>query len=488
MEIPKKIAAPPILKLLLIDDERWYATEFAAIVKGCQNPSFLIDSCTGFNEALEDLQVKEIDVVLLGVSVAAGDFSKIRAIHKIAPQIPVIVLAGLKDEETALHAVAEGAQDYLIKSDLNPRMITRVIQYALSRKRAEVNIRKVYERMELLLAALPSILIGVDTQGKVTQWNAVAESTFRIDKSQILGKKLNESGLKWDQEKLLKGIEDCFKKQATMRVDDVRFKNGESERVLGFKIIPIGDAGEDDSFALLFGADITERKQLENLKDEFVSTVSHELRTPLLMIREGVCLVHDGILGPATDEQKKFLNVSLENIDRLSRIINDLLDISKIEAAKMKLERKDTDLGELLRKLETGFAPVFRGEVKFKICVDPSLGKIPADPDKLNQVFTNLIQNAAKFTEKGFVEAGVCDKGDRVECYVADSGSGIAPEDIPLVFNKFQQFGRTHGAGAKGTGLGLSICKGLVELHGGKIWIESQFGKGTRFAFSLPKK
>ncbi len=486
MGISEKTEKP--IRLLLVDDDREYAAEFARILRECTNPSFAVQSSASLHSALGELGHEKTDVVLLGVDAVNGDLSKIRSIQEISSSVPIIMLADLKDEAMALRSVREGAQDYLIKSDVNPRMITRVIQYAISRKHAEENIRKVYEQMETLLAALPSILIGVDPKGKVKQWNAVAEATFGVMKSQMLGKDLGASGLQWDLEKLQTGIQECFEKKSTIRVEDVHLIRGEKERVLGFKIIPIGDSGDADAFALLFGADITERKQLEILKDEFVSTVSHELRTPLLIIREGVALVLDGILGQTTDEQKKFLSLSLENIDRLARIINDLLDISKIEAVKMQIQKTPIDLDEFIKKMIASFSPVFQGkEVAIQYKNHGPALNISADSDKLTQIFTNLIQNSVKFTQKGFVEISVFDKDTEVECRVSDSGCGIAEEDLPRVFSKFQQFGRTHGAGAKGTGLGLSICKGLVELHGGKIRVESQLGKGTQFIFNLPK-
>ena len=234
--------------------------------------------------------------------------------------------------------------------------------------------------------------------------------------------------------------------------------------------------------------DITERKRLEKLKDEFVGNVSHELRTPLSIIKEGIDLVLDRIVGEINQKQQSVLVTAKDNIDRLSRMINELLDMSKIEAGKLELKRSKVGLAELIKKIATGF----QGRIKEKgleLKFDFSAKEITAyaDPDKISQVFINLLSNAVKFTNEGSIEISAQDKGDEVECYVKDTGIGIEEENMPKVFDKFQQFGRISGPGERGTGLGLSIVKGLIEMHGGRIWAESKFGEGAKFTFVLPK-
>jgi len=247
---------------------------------------------------------------------------------------------------------------------------------------------------------------------------------------------------------------------------------------------------EDGKLTWLDGAifDITERKEVEHIKDEFLSTVSHELRTPLSITKEGISLVLDQIPGKTNKEQNDILQTAQDNINRLAKIINDLLDVSKIEARKVELERKDVEVPVLLDKL----SKMFKGSanergVNLKFKSYQKNVKFYVDEDKIIQVFTNLIGNSLKFTEKGKIEIEVNDVGGDVECSVSDTGRGMSKEDLPKVFDKFQQFGRTSGPGIKGTGLGLSISKSIIEMHGGKIWVESELGKGTKFIFTLPK-
>jgi signal transduction histidine kinase len=235
-------------------------------------------------------------------------------------------------------------------------------------------------------------------------------------------------------------------------------------------------------------AEAAARRRAERLKEEFCHMVSHELRTPLTTIREGVSQIAAGILGPTTPAQREFLGIVLSDIERLSRIINDLLDIGKIEAGRLELAREHVNIVGIARQEARLFEPRARAK-GLRIRTDFSQAEIEvyADPDKIAQVFANLLGNALKFTEHGEVALIVEDMGEHISCAVRDTGRGIAPDDLPKVFQKFYQVGRTPAAGGNGTGLGLPIVKGLVESHGGEISARSEPGVGSTFTFVLPK-
>ncbi|OGW80255.1 MAG: hypothetical protein A3G33_06170 [Omnitrophica bacterium RIFCSPLOWO2_12_FULL_44_17] len=233
-----------------------------------------------------------------------------------------------------------------------------------------------------------------------------------------------------------------------------------------------------------------ELQKLDILKSEFVSTVSHELRTPMAIIREGVSQVLEGILGDINVEQKEFLTISLENIDRLGRIINDLLDISKLEAGRVELRREWFDLVSIVNDAIKNYKLMDKASAKgveLRTKFSGERIEVYADRDKLIQIIMNLINNALKFTEEGFIEVAVEDCEDRVECKVSDTGRGISEDDLQHIFVKFRQFDRKDGPGKQGTGLGLTICKALVELHGGTMTVDSKAGVGTTFRFILPE-
>ncbi|MDD5496113.1 MAG: ATP-binding protein [Candidatus Omnitrophica bacterium] len=230
-------------------------------------------------------------------------------------------------------------------------------------------------------------------------------------------------------------------------------------------------------------------KRLDQLKSDFVSTVSHELRTPLSIMKEGVSLVLDKITGSINENQEKTLGMVQSNIDRLATIINDLLDISKIEAGKMEVKKSLTDICYLVKDACAKWRLQSDKKKQELTCVAPDgLVNVYLDADKVVQILNNLISNAIKYTpDNGKIKVELINKKDEIEISVSDNGIGISREDHPRVFSKFQQFARPPSAGSKGTGLGLAIARELVQMHQGTIWLESEVNKGSRFVFTLPK-
>jgi signal transduction histidine kinase len=235
-------------------------------------------------------------------------------------------------------------------------------------------------------------------------------------------------------------------------------------------------------------AALSELKDLDRLKDEFISNASHELRTPLSVIRENVSLVSDGIVGSVSEKQRKLLMSSQANVDRLAHILDNMLDISKIESRMLALNRQHADLCEVAAKANELFEKKAQDK---KISVETRFpGKVIAwfDPDQIMRVFINLLDNAIKFTgEGGVVMVGVEVSPREVRGYVRDDGIGIAGEDRARIFDRFIRVDADGMVGRRGAGLGLSICKGIIEMHNGRVWVESDLGKGSRFVFALPR-
>ena len=227
---------------------------------------------------------------------------------------------------------------------------------------------------------------------------------------------------------------------------------------------------------------------VDQLKSDFVSIVSHELRTPLSIVKEGINLIREEVLGRTNEKQNRILRLSSSNIERLERIINDLLDVSKIEAGKAKVKRTRVSVNNIVDQVAVALeARAAEKGLEIRKRVSGDDVALYADRDKLVQIFTNLINNSMRFTQNGYIQIAVKDKEEEIEFELADTGIGIKEADLPKVFSKFEQFGRVNGPGEKGTGLGLAIVKGIIELHHGRIWVSSEYGKGTRFTFVLPK-
>ncbi|HUQ86444.1 MAG TPA: response regulator [Vicinamibacterales bacterium] len=234
--------------------------------------------------------------------------------------------------------------------------------------------------------------------------------------------------------------------------------------------------------------DITRLREVDRLKDEFVSIVSHELRTPLTSIRGSVQLVLDQPASVPDPEMRGLLQIALNNCERLVRIINDILDVSKIESGNLTLRKKAVHVADLVRQsIDVVASPAANARVKLETNVPANIMPVMVDPDRIVQAIVNLLSNAVKFAPPdSAVTTTVTGSAHMVTIAVADHGEGIAPENLNRLFRKFQQVDSSSSRRKGGTGLGLAITKALVEQHGGRIFVDSELHKGTRFSFTLP--
>ena len=229
---------------------------------------------------------------------------------------------------------------------------------------------------------------------------------------------------------------------------------------------------------------------LEKLKADFNAMIVHDLRAPLTAIMSGVAIIQDGLVGPVTDEQKSWLVKIEDGSRKLLDLINDFLDLSKIEAGRLDLVKEEVDLAAAVRANLDDFAVLSREKkIALSNLIDGADYRIEADRGRLGQVLTNLLSNAVKFTaEGGAIEIGACqDTAKEIKVWVKDTGLGSPAAEMGNLFDKYRQTQSGKRSKHKGTGLGLAICKMIVESHGGKIWAESVEGKGTTFFFTLPR-
>jgi PAS domain S-box-containing protein len=234
--------------------------------------------------------------------------------------------------------------------------------------------------------------------------------------------------------------------------------------------------------------DIAKMREVDRLKDEFVSIVSHELRTPLTSIRGSVQLVLDDATAVADEEHRSLLQIALNNCERLVRIINDILDVSKIESGNLTLRKKPVHVSELIRQsVDVVAGPARAANVRLDVNIPANIRPVMVDSDRIVQALVNLLSNAVKFAPAdSIVTISVSGSEHMVTIAVADQGEGIAPENLNRLFRKFQQVDSSSSRRKGGTGLGLAITKALVEQHGGRIFVDSELHKGTRFSFTLP--
>jgi len=258
--------------------------------------------------------------------------------------------------------------------------------------------------------------------------------------------------------------------------------------VTGTLIPPLDD--QRGSWALFVLHDITQQKKLEAVRKDFVANVSHELRTPLSIIKGYIETLVDGHREMPLEDRERFLSTIQRHTDRLNSLLEDLLTLSRLESINPGLRREPTALNALVTGLIDDYRarPAAAGH-NITFALDPAIGDLLLDPLKITQVFENLLENALKYTPpRSHIDVVARLRDGEVEVCVSDNGPGIPAADLPHLFERFYRVDKGRSREKGGTGLGLSIVKHIVQLHGGRVWVESEPGKGTAFYFSLPTR
>lgn len=353
-----------------------------------------------------------------------------------------------------------------------------------------------------ILQSMADMLIVLNPDGTIRTVNSATLQLLKYEEKDLLGKKCE---ILFDSSPDVKILT-----KGTLHGSEMKFitKTG--------KVIPVSLSSStttDDSgkacYVVIVAQNITERqhfqemlkmqawelaqkndelKRLNDLKSDFISTVSHELRTPLAVMKGAISNMERGILGDLNAEQIEAVGMTHSNIKRLTRLINDLLDLSRLESGKTELRPNEVAAEKLVEHTVKNFQILANDKkISINLKLPKSLPHLYVDEDMTTQVLTNLMDNAIRYA-KSRVLIEVVPAEHAVEFRIQDDGHGIESKDAARLFNKFEQVNRVKGgSGYKGTGLGLAICKEIVESHAGKIWVESQPGLGATFHFTLPK-
>lgn len=347
------------------------------------------------------------------------------------------------------------------------------------------------ERLDNVMRHMAEGIVVVDPQGNIVMANPTAEKLLGINKEDF-GKSVKEIAkeehLLTLSKKLFGGAEEILEKDI-----ELFSKNDATKKILRTSSAVIADQNGNTVGMVTTLNDVTKQKELEGVKATFLANVSHELRTPLVAIDKSISLMLDNATAEISEEQKKqFLSIAQRNLRRLTLLINDLLDLSKLEAGKMTLKRRAASIEKVINESAQTLDNWAKAKaINIRFNIPQTLPEISIDPDRITQVLTNLIGNAIKFTvEKGdiIISVALLKETEEIEVTVADTGIGIAKENLPKIFSKFYQVGERVSTDIGGTGIGLSIAKEIVESHGGKIRVKSEQGRGAEFIFTLPLK
>ena len=359
----------------------------------------------------------------------------------------------------------------------------------LARSREQDRAEELHRTQQILLDTIEDGICGADRNGLASLVNPAAGRLLGASPDLLAGTSVHE---------LLHGRapgnkrcgEDCvllraLTKYQSASAETTIYRQDGSSFPAEFSLTPILEQGRFSGSVLSF-RDISQRFALDRMKDEFVSTVSHELRTPLTSIRGALGLLSAGILGQVSDKAANLLRIALSNSDRLVRLINDILDLERIQSGREPLAFRPVSLGEIVRQAIDGMQPV-ADSAGVQLIHDANEIELSADPDRLLQVITNLLSNAVKFSPEGSSVAVTLRLGSNgVILSVIDQGRGIPADKLDSVFDRFQQVDASDSRQKGGSGLGLAICRTIVQQHNGRIWAERNSVIGSTFRVLLP--
>jgi len=340
------------------------------------------------------------------------------------------------------------------------------------------------KQTEAIVRSVAAGVVVVNNMGEVLLMNPAAERLLNTTKEKKTGKALTEGAT---EEQLFS----MAKKTSLDGETDIEIDGKEDTK----KILRSSSAVIEDENGQTVGMvtvlnDITKQKELDTMKDQFLSNVTHELRNPIGAIKQSISVILEETAGPVTEPQKKFLANAKRNLERLGSLIDDILDLARLEAKKMEIKPQPTAMATILDEVcQTLAAWIKNKDIALVEDIQENLPDINIDPDRIIQVLMNIISNAIKFTPKGgtiTLGAQLLKNGDQIEISIADTGVGIPKNDLPKIFGKFQQAKNRSSGDISGTGLGLAIALEIVQLHNGEISVDSEEGKGTKFKILLP--
>ncbi len=381
----------------------------------------------------------------------------------------------------AAEAIAAGKLDQQIRTRTNDeigRLGRAFNEMSLSVKNSMAVVADERSRLDSILCSLTDGVVMTDSEGNVVLANPAAEKLFNFKEPKVTGRPLIEAIPDHEIDDMVKKCLGTAQEQNT-QLDSI------TGRFLRAIAVPITTG--DTRGALILFQDLTEMRSLQTMRREFVGNISHELRTPLAAIKAIVDTLRDSAINDpvaATD----FLNRLDVEVDGMTQMVSELIELSRIETGKIKLKLEPVNINLLAEEVITRLSPqADRQQVSLSAELASDLPAVQVDKERIKQVMMNIIHNAIKFTPSGGkVIVSTKLDGQSVVTRVSDTGIGISKEDLPHIFERF--FKTDKSRSTSGTGLGLAIAKHTVQIHGGNVWVQSEQGKGSTFGFSLPLK
>ena len=485
-------------KILLVDDEKRFRETWHRRLTGRE-----YDVITAENGqiALDILSNTQVNIIILErkMPVVSGE-DTLEIINTKYPNIPVIIITGHRSLDIAVACMKKGAYDFIVKP-FEVDQLLLAIERAEDKKRLEQKAKQTQDelirtlfnfntekkRLKTIINCLANGVMLTNRNLEVILHNPalmrLLEISERIENPFPVTKIITDDSL---IETLKKILSEGFPENEVIS-QEIRGGKSVLRAISAPALGPSRNVFWSVSGTVTVFEDITAFKQLDQMKSDFVNMVAHELRSPLVSVRQLNSVLLEGLAGPLEEKQGEFVTRGTKKIDALLELINDLLDVAKIEAGKYVQRRVPTDIGKIIDEtvaLMDARANEKRIALSFSL---KDLKPVQADPKNIEEIFNNLISNAINYSpEGGQVTVTAQGLGEYMEIKVEDTGVGISPEELPKIFDKFYRVKHPKTRQVTGTGLGLAIVKGIVDAHQGSIDVESVVDKGTTFRILLP--
>ena len=500
-------------RILIVDDE----SDIALILRlNLEDAGYLTTRARDGIEALELLAAERYSLMLLDIRMPRMDGMEVlRQAGDRYPALPIIMMTAHGSEPVAVEAMKRGAADYVTKP-FNTEELLRSVQQVLKLATAQRDnlllqqrVEEERQKTEAILQGMADLLVAVDLEGRLITLNRRAEELLGVTREQVLGKALNDfirTDLPGEQlpcQVVIRTGEPCL---------DVSFVLHSVQGdipMLSSGTLLRGNNGKLAG-SVTIARDISVLKALEQEKEDFVSMLSHDLKSPITAVVGSIDLVREGRLGPVNAEQKEYLESAIESCDEMVEMIDNLLDVHKLEAGKLVLSIRVEDPRALITKGVSRFRSLARkAQLSLTTSFPPELPDVLADRTKFLRLLGNMISNALKFTnEGGRIEVSAetvalenirsripaalyspetfPDDGDYLMMTVRDTGAGIPEGSRTIIFDRFVQAQHRRRTRTGGSGLGLAFCRKMMDAHHGYIWVESEVNKGSSFFTLFP--
>jgi PAS domain S-box-containing protein len=505
-----------MIKILVVDDDAFVREMLASILDAS---GYAVETAENGLDAIEKyIADPGISLIVSDVNMPEMDgIQLIKELRKKSLDVPIIMVTSVSSISVAVDALSSGAIDYVLKDEGIQETINITVKRALEKHQLKLqNIQLIADLaaktteledtlsyLTAIINNMPDGLLVTNAQTLITLANPALGRMFGVKETELVGKDCQDTF----NDKLAPLIEKSCSKSESPFTAQVELEEGRTgSAVIAAIHKKQAFSGKPDEFIgnIVIVRDVTSEKEIERMKDDFISTVSHELRTPLTSVLGFTKVIKKKLeevvfpqlpAGDAKTERtvrqvSDNIKIIISEGERLTELINDVLDLSKMEAGKIDWKLDLVTVPEILDQAIAATASLFenKGLVLIKD-IAPELPPVSCDRNRIIQVVINLLSNALKFTDSGSVTVAArkgTDPQNSIMVSIIDTGIGIAEKDRKDVFEKFKQVGDTLTDRPKGTGLGLPICKQIVEYHGGSIWMESRQGAGSVFSFVLP--